>query len=87
MAEQVMITTTDNPFNPFDQYEEWLTWDMNHGYNTIGLLARVVVTSDELSDEDQAIALLRGIDEIVDYNVSGVHAKVIRFVTDPEEED
>lgn len=70
-----MLTTTDNPFSPVTQYDEWLTWDMAR-YNTNALLARVVRTSPELSDPDQLLAIQDAIDEIVEENVSGVHTKV-----------
>lgn len=70
-----MLTTIDNPFSPVTQYDEWLTWDMTY-HNTNALLARVVYTSPELSDTDQALAIQAGIDEIVTENVSGVHTKV-----------
>jgi hypothetical protein len=70
-----MITTTDNPFSPVTQYDGWLTWDMQH-YNSNALLARVVRTSSELSDYDQALAIELAIEEIVRENVSGVHTRV-----------
>lgn len=70
-----MITTTDNPFSPVDQYDEWLAWDMAR-YNSNSLLARVVYTSTELSDADQVLAIQDAIDVIVTQNVSGVHTKV-----------
>lgn len=70
-----MLTTTDNPFDPVTQYDEWFAWDMAH-YNTNALLARVVRTSPELSDADQELAIQLAIDEIVQENVSGVHTKV-----------
>lgn len=70
-----MITTTDNPFSPVTQYDEWLRWDMER-YNTNALLARVVVTSSELSEVDRIDAIHKGIDEIVEENLSGVHTKV-----------
>lgn len=70
-----MLTTTDNPFSPVTQYDEWLTWDMSH-YNTNALLARVVRTSSELTDVDKLLAINEAIDEIVEENVSGVHTKV-----------
>ena len=60
-----MLTTTDNPFSPITQYDEWLTWDMAR-YNTNALLARVVVTSSELSEADRIDAIHKGIDEIVE---------------------
>lgn len=71
-----MLTTTDNPFSPVTQYDEWMVWDMSHGYNSNSLLARVVHTSPELSDADQVLAIEEAIDEIVTENVSGVHTKV-----------
>jgi hypothetical protein len=70
-----MLTTTDNPFSPITQYDEWLVWDMAR-YNTNALLARVTVTSPDLSDADQEQAIQEAIDEIVKENVSGVHIKV-----------
>ncbi len=75
MAEHV-LTTVDNPFNPVTQFDEWHTWDQAHGYNTLSLLGRVVITSDELSEADQALAIEDAIEEIVRENVSGVHRKV-----------
>lgn len=70
------LTTVDNPFNPFTQWDAWYAWDRDMGYNTPSLLARVVVTSDNLSEADQYQALQMGIDEVVRYNVSGMHRKV-----------
>jgi hypothetical protein len=52
------------------------------GYNTMSFLARVLVTSDELSDHDQNLAIETAIDEIVKENVSGVYKKVSRTVED-----
>lgn len=71
-----MLTTTDNPFSPVTDYDDWMAWDMAHGYHTNSLLARVVYSSHELSDLDQLLAIEDGIDEIVEQNVSGVHTKV-----------
>ena len=77
-ASDVLLTTIDNPFNPFTDWDEWFAFDEAAGYHTPALLARVVVSSDELSEVDQEIAFIEGIDEIVRENVSGVHRKVTR---------
>ncbi len=71
-----MLTTVDNPFNPFTHYDEWYTWDESHGYHSSSLLARVVVSSDDLSEADQSAAIEEAIGEIVEQNLSGVHRKV-----------
>jgi len=73
-----MLTTFDNPFDPFTQFDEWFVWDQNAGYNTPGLLARIAKSSDELSEVDQFLAIQQGIDEIIKENVSGMHKKVLR---------
>jgi hypothetical protein len=75
MAEH-MLTTVDNPYDPFTQFDEWYRYDLAAGYDSTGLLARIVVTSDSLSEGDQSLAIEQAIDEIVRENVSGVHRKV-----------
>lgn len=71
-----MLTTTDNPFNPFTQFDEWRAYDERLGYYTLSYLARIVKTSDDLSDADQSLAIEQAIDEIVDMNILGVYRKV-----------
>ncbi len=63
-----MLTTVDNPYNPVTQFDEWNTWDQAAGYNTLAYLARVVRTSDELSDADQSLAYEDAIDSIINEN-------------------
>lgn len=71
-----LLTTTDNPFNPHKQWDEWYSWDEAAGYSTCGLLARIVKTSDELSEADNELAIDQAIEEIVMINASGVHRKI-----------
>lgn len=71
-----MLTTVDNPYNPYSEYDAWATFDASAGYNTPQLLARVLHTSHELSDEQEDEAIEEAIDEIVFYNLSGVHTKI-----------
>lgn len=81
MAEEVieyMLTTVDNPFDPFTNFDEWYAYDESMGYCTSSFLARVAMVSDELSEPDQAIAIQDAIDEIIQENVSGMWRKVSR---------
>lgn len=73
---EYMLTTIDNPFDPFTQYREWYQWDVQSGYHSVSLLGRIVRTSNELSDVDQLLAVQDAINEIVLENVSGAHTKI-----------
>lgn len=73
-----MLTTVDNPWNPFTNYDEWYQWDHDHGYDTPGFLARIAKISDDLSDADNDLAIEQAIDEICTENVNGMYRKAIR---------
>ena len=83
MTDDVMLSTVDNPWNPFTHFDEWNEYDQTSGWYTVALLGRVALTSDELSEADQEFAILQAMKEIVQENVSGVHVLVtendIRF--------
>lgn len=78
MTEEVMITTLDNPFNPFTQFDEWYNFDVSKGYNTCGYLARIAKSSDELSEQDESLAIDSAIDEILSLNLTGNYIKVTK---------
>jgi hypothetical protein len=78
MAQSVMLTTVDNPFDPFTQWDEWYVFDGMAGYNTPSMLAYVTVLSTEISEVDQEIAIEFAIDEIVRENVTGKYKKVFK---------
>lgn len=82
-TEQMMISTSDNPFSPFTEWDEWKRWDEQAGYYTCEYLARVTRTSDELSFADQERAIEDAIDEIATHNITGNYI----VVTHPLEEN
>ena len=75
---EFMLTTVDNPFNPFTQFDEWYAYDTRLGYGTLALLGRITFSSDEISEPDQVLATTQAMDEIVAENVSGMWRKVSR---------
>ena len=52
-VKEIKITTFDNPFSPFTQFDEWYQYDMRQGYDTLGTLARMTMSSHQLSEADQ----------------------------------
>ena len=77
----VMLTTVDNPWNPFTNYDEWYAYDNAKGYATPSLLARVANVSLDLSDPDFQFAVRQAMNEIVNLNVSGMHTLIHRPAT------
>ena len=73
---QTMLTTTDNPFDPFTQFDDWYAFDTQKGYNTCAYLARIAKVSNDLSPADYEIAVESAIDEICDLNLLGIYKKV-----------
>lgn len=76
--EVFMLTTLDNPYNPFTNFDEWYEFDVLHGYNSCAYLSRIANTSIELSETDFKAVLDQAIDEIVSMNIYGNYIKVTR---------
>lgn len=78
MSEEYRLTTVDNPYNPFDQFDQWFLFDVERGYNSCAYLARIARTSEALSEEENIEMTNDAIDEILRYNLSGNYIKVKR---------
>lgn len=72
MDIEYVLTTTDNPYDPVTQFDRWLNYDNEKGYNTCGYLARIARTSSEFSEEDNASIIAKAIDEICTQNILGL---------------
>lgn len=76
-----MITTEDNPYDYFNNFDEWYNFDIQKGYNTCSLLARIARTSDQLSDDENEREIERAIDEILKYDVAiDNDGNIVKFV-------
>ena len=87
MSKRFAITTIDNPFDPFDQFDSWFLFDVEKGYNSCGYLARIMKDTDSFSDEETQIEIERAIDEIIFYDFLNIYKKVVKEVEDLPEED
>lgn len=86
MLREARLSTFDNPFDPFDQFNEWFKYDEAHGYGSTSYLGRIARTSDEMSDQELCSEVERAIDEIIKYDFMNIYKKVVREHDDPEEE-
>lgn len=77
MMAQHMLSLVSNPYDPFTEYDLWLDFDHHEGFDTAGLLARALSTSDALSEPDQELDLENAIDSIVNNpSFAGLYKKV-----------
>ena len=74
----VALTTFDNPYDPFKDFDSWLLYDSEKGYNSCGYLGRIARTSDSLTDEENEEEIERAIDEIIKYDFLNIYKKVKR---------
>ena len=78
MDTETMLTTFDNPFDPFDDFVQWFMYDVDKGYNTCGKIARIAKSSEEFSTIEDERETVRAIDEIIDNDFLNIYKKVTR---------
>ena len=74
----VALTTVDNPWSPFDNFENWYKWDIQHGYYSCAYLDRVANTNDQMHEDEIQAETERAIDEIVALNPLNKYIKVVK---------
>lgn len=77
---KVMLTTIDNPFDPFDDFTSWRRFDEEKGYNSCGYLARIAKITDDMSQKEEDEEIERACDEIIEFNPFGIYKKVKREI-------
>ena len=91
MNKRTMVTTTDNPFDYFKQFKAWKEYDEKiAGYNTLSYIARIVVSSNELSENEMNSANESAVDEICNMDlrfISPVTGEETGYVKVVEAED
>lgn len=76
LSNTYMLTTRDNPYNPFKDFTNWLLFDKEKGYDTSEYLARISTPSESFSEEENNKELERAIDDVIESDVLGIYVKV-----------
>ena len=76
MENNCMLTTFDNPFDPFEQFTSWFMFDVEKGYNSCSYLARIAKLTDDMTDQEVSDEIERAIDEIIQYDFANIYKKV-----------
>lgn len=66
----VMLTTYNNPYDPFTNWDEWYTFDIKNGTDCCGYLSRIaseILSNDsKLNNTNEAFIDDESMDEIID---------------------
>lgn len=81
------LTTFDNPYSPYEQFEQWYQYDMDHGYNSSGLLMRLAETSSQFTDNENAYEIERAIDRIIAVDPTNNYKKLKITIDDENTAD
>lgn len=73
---RIMLSTIDNPYDPFDDFKNWFLFDVQHGYNSCAYLARIARTSDQLTEKEMNEEIEKAIDEIIELDFMNVYVKL-----------
>lgn len=77
MSRCCLISTVDNPYDPYTQFDAWFRYDVDKGYNSCALLDRVARTSDALSEEENNAEIERAIDSIIKFDFQNIFKKIV----------
>lgn len=76
MGKAYMLTTIDNPYNPFDDFNRWFEFDELCGYCCCERIAKLAKVYDGMSEDERCDAIERAIDTIIDIDFTGLFRKV-----------
>ena len=76
MEKGYMLTTLDNPFNPFDDFTSWFMFDCEKGHNTSSRLARIAKIDSEMTQKEVEEEMDRAMDLIVKYDLEDKYIKI-----------
>lgn len=71
-----MLTTIDNPFDPFEDFTSWMLFDKEKGYDSSERLMRIAKLSDEMTQKEVDDEIERAINEIIKYDFMNIYRKV-----------
>lgn len=76
MDKGYMLTTLDNPFDPFNDFKAWYSYDCEKGHNTSARLARIANINSEMTQKEVDDEMDRAMDLIVKYDFEDKYIKV-----------
>jgi len=73
--KQCLLTTVDNPYNPFENFDEWFAFDVEKGYYSCSRLMRIAKVQDDFNEVETNNEIERAIDDIIKYDFTDKYQK------------
>lgn len=71
-----LITTLDNPINPFEDFTAWYLEDQRLGYHSWEKVSRFMSESPNLTHQEELDNIEKAIDELIAIDFLGIYRKV-----------
>ena len=78
MPEEYILTTTDNEYDYFTQFDEWFNRDRELGHNCCGIVAALSPNSKSLSYKLNVLITNKAISDFVANDFLGIYKIVTR---------
>lgn len=76
MDDVFLLTTLDNPFNPFDDFTSWYMFDCEKGHNTSSRIARLAQIDSEMSQKEVNEEQIRVMEFILKHDLEDKYVKI-----------
>lgn len=71
-----MLTTYDNPYDPFTEFSKWYVFDTVHGYDCCGYIDRMANTSPGFTHVENNRTIEEAIDNLIASDFLHIYRKV-----------
>lgn len=84
IVKDCKLTTHDNPFDPYEQFDSWYLFDMEKGYDCCGKLNRLSNFEDDMTQIEIHKEIENAIDKLIAIDFTNTYKKVTRNVEYPD---
>lgn len=81
MENKFMLTTLDNPFDPFEDFTSWFMFDLEKNHQTASRIARLAQIDSEMSQKEMDEEQARAMEFIFNHDLEGKYVKVFEKQT------
>ena len=80
MEQECMLTTFDNPYDPFEEFTLWDLYDKQMGYNTSERLMRLANITDDMSEVEINAEVDRAMDRLIEIDFTNTFIKKYKTI-------